>query len=61
MCINRRYYSSNLLPKTLTGYEKPIYSISSLNNVIGKDLYTVAPKGEFVSTVIYLKIKDDKF
>lgn len=60
-CYNRRYYISNLPPKTLTGDEKPIYSISSLNNVIGKDLYTIAPKGEFVPTVIYLKMKDDKF
>ncbi|MDP4147604.1 MAG: hypothetical protein Q8936_24575 [Bacillota bacterium] len=60
-CYNRRYYISTLSPKTFNEKEKPAYAISSPDNMTGKALYTQDPKGEFVPTVIYLKMSDGKY
>jgi hypothetical protein len=60
-CYNRRYYISTFSPKIFNENEKPIYAISTSDNRTGKDLYTKDPKGEYVPTVIYLKMNDGKY
>lgn len=59
-CYSRRYYKSGN-PKELTEKERPSCSINSLNILTGKRLYSSEPKGEFVPTVIYLKVGDGKY
>lgn len=60
-CYGRRYNKSHSSPKVLIGDEKPTYPISSLNILTGKRLYSTSLKGEFVPTVIFLDVGNDKY
>jgi hypothetical protein len=60
-CYNRRYYISSFPPQILNANEKPVYPISSSDNRTGKNLYTKDTKGEYVPTVIYLKMTNGKY
>lgn len=60
-CYDRRYYIAESSPKMLSNDKKPGYAISSADNLTGKDLYTLEPKGSLVPITIYLKTADGKY
>lgn len=60
-CYKRSYHLETTPPQTLTGKERPSYSIRSTDNQTGKELYTKEPKGELVPTEIFLKTADGKY
>jgi hypothetical protein len=63
-CYDRTYNISND-PKIIPMAEdkKPKYKVpqSLLDKLSGKELYMSQPKGEFVPTVLYLHIDEDKY
>ena len=60
-CYSRIYNASQTPPVIFFGNKKPSYLIHSNNIFVGRRLYSMYSKGEFVPTVIYLNIGGNKY